>query len=194
MKKNLRKQLEDSILAKKSLLNQNKNINTAKEIIYNAILDQKKIFFCGNGGSAADAQHLTAELLIRLRPTVNRKPIPAICLQMDSSTITACSNDFSFNEVFSRPLTALGRKGDVLIAISTSGKSKNILKVLKKAKEMKIFSICFLGNNGGNAKKLCDLPIIVKSNITARIQEAHIFLGHYILEQVETNLLENKKL
>ena len=194
MKKNLIKQLEDSILAKKSLLNQNRSINIAKDIIYNSILDQKKIFFCGNGGSAADAQHLTAELLIRLRPKVNRKPIPAICLQMDSSTITACSNDFSFHEIFSRPLSALGHKGDVLIAISTSGKSKNILKVLKEAKKMKIFSICFLGENGGSAKKLCDLPIVVKSNVTARIQEAHIFLGHYILEQVENSLLKNKKL
>ena len=194
--KNLELLIKEKILLQKKILTP-KNVIILDKIIkkfYDTIKKNKKIMVCGNGGSAADAQHLTAELLIRLRPTVNRKPIPAICLQMDSSTITACSNDFSFNEVFSRPLTALGRKGDVLIAISTSGKSKNILKVLKKAKEMKIFSICFLGNNGGNAKKLCDLPIIVKSNITARIQEAHIFLGHYILEQVETNLLENKKL
>ena len=193
MEDNLFQQLEDSIIAKKSLLKQKKIITQAKKKIYLSILKKKKILFCGNGGSASDAQHLVAELLIRLRPNVNRKSIPAICLHMDPSTLTACSNDYSYNDVFSRPLSALGQTGDILIAISTSGESRNIIKVLKTAKKMKIFSIGFLGKNGGSAKKFCDLPIIVESNITARIQEAHIFLGHYILEQVENNLIKNKK-
>lgn len=194
MEDNLVQQLNDSIFAKKSLLNQKEKILIAKNKIYNSIIKKNKIFFCGNGGSASDAQHLTAELLVRLRPSVNRRSIPAICLHMDASTITACSNDYSYDDVFSRPLSALGKSGDVLIAISTSGNSKNILKVLKEAKKQNIFSIGFLGNNGGSAKKFCNLPILVKSEITARIQEAHIFLGHHILEQVENKLIQNKKI
>ena len=193
MAEKLIQQLEDSISAKRSLLSQKKIISQAKKKIFSSILKKNKIFFCGNGGSASDAQHLTAELLIRLRPNVNRKSIPAICLHMDPSTLTACSNDYSYNEVFSRPLSALGQKGDILIVISTSGESKNIIKALQTAKKMKIFSIGFLGKNGGKAKKFCDLPIIVRSKITARIQEAHIFLGHYILEEVENSLIKNKR-
>ena len=118
-------------------MNQEKLISLAQERIYKSILKNKKIFFCGNGGSASDAQHLTAEMLIRLRPNVNRKSIPAICLHMDPSTLTACSNDYSYNEVFSRPLSALGQKGDILIVISTSGESKNIIKALQTAKKWK---------------------------------------------------------
>ena len=193
MAEKLIQQLEDSISAKRSLLSQKKIISQAKKKIFSSILKKNKILFCGNGGSASDAQHLTAELLIRLRPNVNRKSIPAICLHMDPSTLTACSNDYSYNEVFSRPLSALGQKGDILIVISTSGESKNIIKALQTAKKMKIFSIGFLGKNGGKAKKFCDLPIIVRSKITARIQEAHIFLGHYILEEVENSLIKNRK-
>jgi D-sedoheptulose 7-phosphate isomerase len=194
MDDNLFQQLNDSIAAKKTLLSQKEKIFLAKKKIYNSIIKEKKIFFCGNGGSASDAQHLTAELLIRLRPKVNRRSIPAICLHMDSSTITACSNDYSYDDVFSRPLSALGKSGDILIVISTSGNSKNILKVLKEARKKNIYSIGFLGNSGGRAKKLCHLPILVKSKVTARIQETHIFLGHHILEQVENKLIKNKKI
>ncbi len=193
MKDILIKQLDDSIIAKKSLLFQKKNIFKAIKKISNSISKKNKILFCGNGGSASDAQHLTAELLIRLRPNVNRKSMPAMSLVMDTSTLTACSNDYSYNDIFSRPLSAFGKNGDILVVISTSGESKNIIKVLKTAKKMKIFSIGFLGKNGGQAKKFCDLPIIIKSNITARIQESHIFLGHYILEQVENILIKTKR-
>ena len=192
MKDILIKQLDDSIIAKKSLLFQKKNIFKAIKKISNSISKKNKILFCGNGGSASDAQHLAAELLIRLRPNVNRKSMPAMSLVMDTSTLTACSNDYSYNDIFSRPLSAFGKNGDILVVISTSGESKNIIKVLKTAKKMKIFSIGFLGKNGGQAKKFCDLPIIIKSNITARIQESHIFLGHYILEQVENILIKTK--
>ena len=193
MKDILIKQLDDSIIAKKSLLFQKKNIFKAIKKISNSISKKNKILFCGNGGSASDAQHLAAELLIRLRPNVNRKSMPAMSLVMDTSTLTACSNDYSYNDIFSRPLSAFGKNGDILVVISTSGESKNIIKVLKTAKKMKIFSIGFLGKNGGQAKKFCDLPIIIKSNITARIQESHIFLGHYILEQVENILIKTKR-
>jgi len=118
--------------------------------------------------------------------------LPAISLATDISTITACGNDYSFNNIFSRNLEALGSSKDVLIAISTSGQSKNILNVLKYAKKKNILTISFLGNKGGIAKKNSDIPLIVKSTSTARIQEAHIFLGHYIFEQVENKILNKK--
>jgi D-sedoheptulose 7-phosphate isomerase len=187
----LKKYLNDSFIAKESLLKKETEIKQAIKKISTSIKKGGTIFFCGNGGSAADAQHLTAELLVRLRPNINRNPISAISLLQDTSTITACSNDYKFEELFSRNLEALSKiKGkDVLISISTSGNSKNILKVLKTAKKKDVFSISFLGSGGGKAKKLSDLPIVINSKITARIQEAHIFLGHYILEEVENNLI-----
>ena len=117
-----------------------------------------KILFCGNGGSAADAQHLAAEFLVRLRPHINRNPIPAITLTQDTSTLTACGNDYSFDDIFLRPFQALAKKNDVLICISTSGNSKNILKVLLEAKKMNVYSVSFLGKGGGNAKILFFSP------------------------------------
>lgn len=192
MNSNLIQHFRESVSAKESLLKQKKAISKAKQKICESIIKKKKIFFCGNGGSASDAQHFVAELLVRLRPKINRKSIAAICLHMDASTLTACSNDYSYNEVFSRPLSSLGQKGDILIAISTSGNSRNIIKALNTARQMKIFSIGFLGKKGGNAKNYCDLPIIINSNNTARIQEAHIFLGHHILEEVENYLVRKK--
>ena len=115
--------VENSIETKKNLLKLEKQIEKTIQEIYKSIKKGGKLFFCGNGGSAADAQHLTAELLIRLRPKFNRNPIPAISLCMDSSTLTACGNDYNFKEIFSRPFEALAKKNDILIVISTSGKS-----------------------------------------------------------------------
>ena len=189
----LKKTIDNSIKAKKSLLQIEDKISLAINIIFEKLLSGGKIFLCGNGGSAADAQHLAAEFLIRLNPKVNRMPIPAISLATDVSTISACGNDYSFNKIFSRNLEALGSKKDILIAISTSGQSKNILEVLKTSKRKKIFSIGFLGNGGGRAKKITDLNLIVKSTHVARIQETHILLGHYIFDQVEKKILKNKK-
>ena len=156
MKKNnsLKIALENSIQTKKNLLDLEDKINLSIKEIYKSLKKRGKIFFCGNGGSAADAQHLAAELLIRLRPKVNRNPIPAISLCMDSSTLTACGNDYSFEKIFSRPFEALANKKDILIVISTSGNSKNIIEVLKIAKKRKIFSIGLLGSKGGLAKIL----------------------------------------
>ena len=179
--------------AKQSLLKEDKKIKKAVDIIYKSLKKGGKILLCGNGGSAADAQHLAAEFLVRLRPKVNRSPIPAISLVMDTSTLTAMCNDISFDEIFSRNLEVIGNRNDILIAISTSGQSKNIIKVLQKSKKKKIFSIGFLGYSGGKAKKWCNLPIVVDSKTTARIQEAHIFLGHYIFEKVEDLILKNYK-
>ncbi len=151
-----------------------------------------KLMLCGNGGSAADAQHLSAEYLVRLRPNINRKPIPAITLAQDTSTLTACGNDYDFSDVFRRPFQALAKKNDVLIVITTSGNSLNILKVLKDARSKKITTIGFLGGSGGKCKKFCDIKLIVPSKSTARIQECHIFLGHFIFEQVENLILKKQ--
>tara|TARA_B000000557_G_scaffold222379_1_gene191127 strand:- start:392 stop:979 length:588 start_codon:yes stop_codon:yes gene_type:complete len=170
---------------RKSILTQDKLILEAIKMIKNTLKNDRKILICGNGGSAADAQHLAAEFLVRLRPNIDRKPLPVLNLCMDTSTLTACSNDYDFENLFERNLLAFGKKGDVLIVISTSGNSKNIIKVLKRAKEKKIKSIGFLGFKGGKAKKYVNLPLIVKSSNVARIQETHIFLGHFIFQEVE---------
>ena len=189
----LKKTIENSIKAKKSLLLIEDKISLAINTIFKKLSDGGKIFLCGNGGSAADAQHLAAEFMIRLNPKINRMPIPAISLATDVSTISACGNDFSFNKIFSRNLEALGSEKDILIAISTSGQSKNILEVLKTSKRKKIFSIGFLGNGGGKAKKITDLNLIVKSSNVARIQETHILLGHFIFNEVEKKILKEHK-
>jgi D-sedoheptulose 7-phosphate isomerase len=190
-KHKLAKVILSSSKSKRSLIPQSNQIKNAIEVITETLKKNKKIMICGNGGSAADAQHLTAEFLVRLRPNVNRRPLPIMSLAMDTSTITACANDYDFKYLFSRNFEAFGNKGDVLIVISTSGDSKNIIEVAKLSKKKKITVIGFLGKNGGKVKKSIDIPIIVKSNNTARIQEAHIMLGHFIFEQVE-NILINK--
>jgi D-sedoheptulose 7-phosphate isomerase len=179
----------------KKKLNSKKNVDLISKVverIYSTIIDNKKIMTCGNGGSAADAQHLAAEFVVRLNPNNNRKALPMISLALDTSTITACGNDYNFNDIFSRSLEAIGQKGDLLFVISTSGMSKNILKVLKKAKKMKINSVALLGTGGGKAKSLSDFSLVVPSNNTARIQEVHIFLGHFILNCVEEKILRKK--
>lgn len=189
----LKYQLEQNLIAHQAILNMSDDIIEIVQIIKKKLKKGGKILFCGNGGSAADAQHLAAEFLVRLRPNVNRKPIAALSLAQDTSTITACGNDYSYEDIFLRPFQALVNKNDILFCISTSGNSKNILKVLKEAKKRKIYSVGLLGSDGGRAKKLCDKPLIVKSKITARIQECHIFLGHFILEKVEDYIISKKK-
>ncbi len=165
-------------------------INKAIKIIHKKIKLGGKLLFCGNGGSAADAQHLAAEYLIRLRPGVNRSPFPAISLAQDTSTLTACGNDYDFSEIFLRPFQALANKNDILICITTSGNSLNVLKVLKYAQSKKISTIGFLGGSGGKCKKFCDIKLVVPSDVTARIQECHIFLAHFILQSAEDLLIK----
>ena len=128
--------------------------------------------------------------MVRLRPKINRNPYPVISLALDTSTLTACSNDYGYKNIFSRPLDALASEKDILIIISTSGKSENIIEALKLAKKKKIITIGFLGCGGGKAKSLCGLKYIVPSNNVARIQETHIFLGHLIFELVEDKLIK----
>ena len=160
------------------------------KIISSSIKNGGKLMLCGNGGSAADAQHLAAELLIRLRPNVNRAPLPAISLALDTSTITACANDYSFEKLYERSIIALGREGDCLIGISTSGNSLNILRALQAAKEKKVHAFAFLGNGGGRCLEISDLAYVVPSDNTASIQEAHIVAGHALMEFVEVNVCE----
>ena len=148
----------------------------------------KKLIFCGNGGSAADAQHLATEWVIRLRGAVPRPSWPAITLALDTSAVTAVVNDFGAGEMFSRPLQGLGQAGDVLFGITTSGKSPNVLGALRLAREMGITAVGLLGNDGGPALPLCDLAIVVPDKDTARIQECHITLGHAILTLTEDRL------
>ena len=188
----LRQKIQNHCKVIKSLEINEKKIKSISTKIANQIMDGGKLLFCGNGGSAADSQHLAAEFLIRLRPNVNRRPIAALSLATDVSTLTACANDYSSDDIFLRTFSALKKENDILFVITTSGKSKNIIKVLKEAKKQNIYSVALLGKGGGNAKVLVDESIIVKSNNTALIQECHIFLGHYILETVEKKLIKKK--
>jgi len=154
-----------------------------------AIAGGGKILLCGNGGSAADAQHLAGEFLVRLRPSLNREALPALSLITDSSTLTACANDYGYDQIFARPLQALGRRGDVLLAITTSGNSANILAALDVAKNQGLACLGFLGGSGGAALTLCDQAVVVPSDDTNRIQESHIMLGHVLVQAVEELLL-----
>ena len=162
-----------------------KDINNAINLIKDTIIEGKKILICGNGGSAAQADHFAAEMLIRLKPKFNRRPLPAISLTMDSATLTACLNDYSKNVIFSRSIDALGNEDDLLIAISTSGNSQNILEAIKMAKKKKMRILSFIGNKGGKQKKISPNNLIITGNDTARIQEVQLFLGHMIFEEVE---------
>jgi len=159
--------------------------------ITHSIENNGKIMLCGNGGSAADAQHLAAEMLVRLRPMNNREGIAAIALAQDTSTITACGNDFGYEKLYERMLTSLGKEGDCLIGITTSGNSENIILAMKAAKKMNIKVFGFLGCKGGDALKYCDEVFVVPSNDTGRIQEAHITAGHALMEYIEDKLLES---
>ena len=145
-----------------------------------------KIIFCGNGGSAADSQHLAAELVGRFLK--ERKSLPSLALSVNTSILTAVGNDYGFEKVFSKQIEALGKPKDLLIAISTSGNSKNIIEAVKKAKEKGIKTIGFLGKGGGKLKKLVDISLIVESNNTPRIQEIHILIGHIICEIIENQM------
>lgn len=163
-------------------------ISEAIEIVKNALKDKHKILFCGNGGSAADAQHLATELVIRLNPAIKRPGLPAIALTTDTSLLTAGANDLGFDHVFARSVEALGAEGDVLIGISTSGKSESVNNAFRRARTQKLKTIAFLGKDGGSSKELVDLAIIIPSQDTQRIQEGHITVGHIIVQQVEQEL------
>ena len=185
----------DSITTKQECINQGLEcIPKMGDDISECVEQGNKILLCGNGGSAADAQHLAAEMLIRLRPMNNREGVAAISLAQDTSTITACGNDFGYDVLYERVLRALGRSGDCLIGITTSGNSKNVILAMKAAKELNIKVFGFLGCGGGEALKYCDEAVIVPSDDTGRIQEAHITAGHALMEYIEDRLIESNYL
>ena len=181
-----KEKLKEHLSLFNSLESLSSTIDDAINLCASSLLFNGKILLCGNGGSAADCQHIASELTGRFMK--DRAAISAMALTTDTSAITAISNDFSFNEVFSRQLEALGRPDDVLIAISTSGNSANVIEAAKTAQNKDIKVIGLLGNDGGKLDKLCDISIIVPSKSTARIQEAHILIGHTICEGVEYQL------
>lgn len=147
-----------------------------------------KILLCGNGGSAADCQHIAAEFVNRFK--LERPPLPAVALTTDTSILTAIGNDYGFEQVFLKQVQALGRPGDVLVAISTSGGSPNVLAALRAAKEREIVTVGFTGGSGGAMLPLCDYPVLVPEKITALIQEIHIAVGHLLCELVDYYLFE----
>jgi D-sedoheptulose 7-phosphate isomerase len=183
----IKQTFEDSINVKQKVIDEGayKVLLEAGNIIAESISKKGKLLICGNGGSAADAQHLAAEFLIRLTSDVNRDSIPALSLAQDTSTLTACINDYGSDHIFKRVFSALYSDGDVLLAITTSGNSKNIIETLKLANEMEIYSLGFLGGDGGEALKYCDSAFIVPDKVTARIQESHITAGHALLQHIE---------
>lgn len=185
------KYFENSIKVKNDILNDENLILKISQIsdeIYNVIVSKKKILTCGNGGSFSDASHLTTELMVRYSKEFERKPISCLNLSNDGSLITAHSNDFNFDTLFSRSVEGLGSKGDCLIVFSTSGNSKNIVNALTKAREIGITTIGIFGNFGGQAKDLCDFNLIVNSTKTSHIQECHIVFIHAIVESLENKL------
>ena len=189
---NVTKLFQESVEVKNKIINSNllSVIEVMGDEIVESVLKKGKMLLCGNGGSAADAQHLAAEMLIRLRPLNNREGIPALTLAQDSSTITACGNDFGYDRLYERVLQSIGKEGDVLIVITTSGNSENIVKAIHQAKLMGIKVFGFLGAGGGRVLELCDKAFLVPSDDTGRIQESHITAGHALMEYIEDSLLE----
>ena len=189
----IKQTFEDSINVKQKVIDEGayKVLLDAGNVIAESISKKGKLLICGNGGSAADAQHLAAEFLIRLTSDVNRDSIPALSLAQDTSTLTACINDYGPDDIFKRVFSVLSSDGDVLLAITTSGNSKNIIETLKLANERGIYSLGFLGGDGGEALKYCNTAFIVPDKVTARIQESHITAGHALLQYVEDKLLQN---
>jgi len=187
----INKLFQDSIEVKRKCLDQGFEslVNMGDQII-ESLINGNKLMFCGNGGSAADAQHLAAEMLVRLRPKNNRAGISAITLAQDVSTITACANDLGYDSLYERVVTSIGQEGDCLIGISTSGNSENVIRAIRAAKNMNIKVFGFLGSGGGKIFNLCDERFVVPSDSTGRIQEAHITAGHALMEYIEDGLLE----
>jgi D-sedoheptulose 7-phosphate isomerase len=158
-------------------------IQSVGSAVAKALDNGGKLLFCGNGGSAADSQHLAAELTGRF--IKDRRPLAAMALSTDTSALTCIGNDYSFDEIFARQVVGLGRKGDVLIGISTSGNSRNVIRAVEEAQKLGIVSIGMLGRDGGQLKRLCNHNIVVPSDVTARIQECHILIGHTLCGIIE---------
>jgi D-sedoheptulose 7-phosphate isomerase len=189
----IKSKIETSIHLKTSLLTNHDLLKAIDSIVNDICASYKnggKVLWCGNGGSAADSQHLAAELSGRFY--YDRPPLFSEALHVNTSYITAVANDYSYDIIYSRLVEAMGRKGDILIGMSTSGNSGNVIKAFEKAREMGITTIGFTGETGGKMKPLCDYLINIPSKDTPRIQECHMLLGHTICEMVEINLFPKK--
>ena len=184
----IKSMIMESIETKKLALSLSPQIEKATNLIINALKNNKKILITGNGGSASQASHFTAELVGRYK--IERKGLPCLALTADTSILTAWSNDYSYESVFERQLEALANAGDVFITLSTSGNSKNLIKAVEKAKELNVQVIGLLGKGGGKLKNTSSVEIIVPSDSTPRIQEAHLMILHIICELVEKELFE----
>ena len=169
-----------------TLLPMEPQVVRAAEMLSDALLAGKKLLACGNGGSAADASHLTTEFVVRFNQ--DRRPYPAISFTANGGDLTACGNDYSFDEVFARQVRAYGLAGDVLFAFTTSGNSTNVVRALKAAKDSGVATVAFLGRTGGTCAGLADVEMVVPHAVTARIQEGHKLLLHTICELVEVRL------
>jgi len=182
----IKKIIKSSIDTKQSVLQNEgllKTIAASVDVIVNAFRNGNRVYFCGNGGSAADAQHLAAEFSGRFY--TDRKALPAEALHCNTSYLTAVANDYSFDEIYSRLIDGIGEAGDVLVGLSTSGNSANIVKAFETAKKKGMITIGFTGKSGGNMKPLCDHLLNIPSTDTPRIQESHIMVGHIICQLVE---------
>lgn len=189
MEKIIQKALRESIGVKEEFIKENMaKLTFFAEKIALALTGDRKLLLCGNGGSAADAQHIAAEFINRYE--LERPPLPAIALTTDTSILTSVGNDYSFDQVFSKQIKALGVEGDVLLAISTSGNSTNVIEAVKAAKSLGIFTVGLTGGEGGQLASLVDLSLVVKSAVTGRIQETHILVGHIICELVDYILFQ----
>ncbi len=189
MEKIINEILRDSVKAKEDFIRENiPNIIFFAEKITQSFTSDRKLMLCGNGGSAADAQHIAAEFVNRF--LLERPPLPAIALTTDTSIITSVGNDYTFDEVFSKQVKAIGMEGDVLLAISTSGSSANVLSAVEAAKNQGIFTAGLTGGDGGKLAILADLALVVKSDSTPRIQETHILIGHIICQLVDYLLFQ----
>ena len=189
LRKIIEKALRESIKAKEGFIKKNAdNLILFAEKIAWALTSDRKLMLCGNGGSAADAQHIAAEFVNRFM--LERPPLPAIALTTDTSIITSIGNDYGFKEVFSKQIKALGVEGDILLAMSTSGNSENILTAVNVAKTRRIYTVGLTGGDGGKLADLLDLALIVESDSTARIQETHILAGHLICRLVDYILFQ----
>jgi D-sedoheptulose 7-phosphate isomerase len=183
------KVIEESLAVKRDILEDKELLNTVQvvaEVCTQAFCDGHKVLFCGNGGSAADAQHLAAELSGRFY--YDREPLPSEALHVNTSFLTAVANDYSYEEVFARMIKGSGNEGDVLIGLSTSGNSPNVIRAMEEAEKKGMINVGLTGKSGGKMKNLCDFLINVPSHDTPRIQEAHILIGHIICEIIESNL------
>ena len=190
MKENIKNQILESAKIKNEMVNNGiESIEKAAQLLIESVKDGGKILWCGNGGSAADAQHLATELMGGMSDH-DRMAIPSIALTTDSSFITAWSNDTDFDSIFSRQVQGLGEEGDVLVGISTSGNSENIINALKQAKFKKLKTIAFSGKTGGSLDGIADVTIKVPSDNTQRIQESHIMIGQILCSVVELSILK----